>query len=290
VLRFAGWLQSGDMRRNKPKTELMKGEMLTHYFAKTYLPKINTIEKQEITTETPETIWQFWDNPAGRTTPEIVKTCLATTEQYKGNFNHVVLNNATMEHYTDLPDFVMDKFRKGRIDYTHFSDLLRLNLLKNHGGIWLDATAYMTNFTPKEITNQDFFVFLTGKKTGFPYSYMQNCFIRAKKGSALCAMWYALCLELWKNETKYLDYFQHQLLFRVLVEHNPDAKKLFARMPHVSEDEIHGLVGEKLFSTFDTEEWEKIKRQSFFQKTTYKVPGGTDISGTYFQKLDEGNL
>ncbi|MCL1868000.1 MAG: capsular polysaccharide synthesis protein, partial [Paludibacter sp.] len=199
ILRFIGWLQSGDIRKKKLQGEMLKAKMLTNYFAKKYLPVVKNVEQKEITVETPETLWQFWDNPAGKTTPEIVKACLASVDKCKENFEHKILNNSTIEHYTDLPDFVMDKFRKGQMDYAHFSDLLRLNLLKNHGGIWLDATGYMTDFIPKYIIDQDFFVFLTGELTHFPYSFMQSCFIRSQKGSFLCEAWYQMSIEYWKK-------------------------------------------------------------------------------------------
>jgi hypothetical protein len=287
--RFIGWLQSGSIKKNKPKSELVKAKILTDYFAKKYVPVIKNLQQSEATTETPETIWQFWENPVGKSTPEIVKSCLESTEKFKGNFEHKILNNSTLGSYTDLPNFVFDRLKNGQISYTHFSDLLRLNLLKNHGGIWLDATGYMTDFVPQYILDEDFFVFLTGRLTLFPYAFMQNCFIRNKKGGFLCEAWYEMCIEFWKNETKTLDYFQHQLMFRALIENDSIAKKLFTKMPLVSEDETHQL-SRKLLQKFDAKEWNNIKKASFFQKTTYKVANGVDYSNTYFSKLCEGEI
>ena len=289
ITRLIGWFQSGDIKKNKPQSELRKAKILTNYFALHYLPAIKDLEQQEITVETSETIWQFWDNPAGQTTPEIVKSCLKSTDKFKGNFEHNILNNLTLENYTDLPGFVMDKFKNGQMDYAHFSDLLRLNLLKNHGGIWLDATAYMTDFVPKYILDENFFVFLAGELTLFPYSFMQNCFIRAKKGSFLCDAWYRMCIEFWKNETKTIDYFQHQLMFKTLIFNSQYAKDLFDKIPQKFDDETHQLA-RKLLQKFDAEEWERIKKASFFQKTTYKVANRIDYSNTYFSKLSEGRL
>jgi hypothetical protein len=97
-IRFIGWLQSGDIKKNKPKGELFKGKILTNYFAKKYLPAIKNIKQKEISIETPETIWQFWDNPAGKATPEIVKSCLESTENFKGNFERKILNNIFYIH------------------------------------------------------------------------------------------------------------------------------------------------------------------------------------------------
>jgi len=288
--QFKGWIQGGDPKSRKLNRDFLKAKFLTNYFARKYLVETENIFQKEITIETPETVWQFWDNPAGRTTPEIVKSSLESVDRFKGNLYHRVLENATFEDYSDLPGYILDKFKKGQIGYTHFSDLLRLNLLKNHGGIWLDATGYMTDFVPTYILDEDFFVFLTGHRTKFPYSFMQNCFIRAKKGSYLCDAWYQMCIEFWKNESKAIDYFQHQLIFKTLTSHQLKAKKLFTKMPQISEDGSQQLVGDNLLKKFDEEEWKEIKKASFFQKTTYKVPLETDYSGTYFSELCSGRI
>ncbi|MCL2843969.1 MAG: capsular polysaccharide synthesis protein [Chitinivibrionia bacterium] len=282
--------------KSKNECYSLKGEMLVNYFARKHLKTIENLPQKAIAVEkSPEIIWQFWDNPTGKKTPEIVKSSLETVKKFKGNFEHKILNNSTIENYSDLPGYILDKLKKGHIDYAHFSDLLRLNLLKNHGGIWLDATAYMTNFVPQYIADEDFFVFLTGNLTHFPYSFMQNCFIRSKKGNFLCEAWYEMCVEFWKKETKTLDYFQHQLMFKALVLNNPTAKNLFEKMPHISEDQTHQLVGDNLIRKFDENEWAQIKGASFFQKTRYKIKRNeiacsADYSDTYFSMLCNENL
>ena len=291
IIYLTGWLRGGVIKRNKLKGELFKAETLTNYFARKYIPYISNLTSGQTLTKTPETIWQFWDNPPGRTTPEIVKSSLESVNKFKGGFCHKILDRSTLHNFTDLPGYVIDKFNKKQIDYAHFSDLLRLNLLKNHGGVWIDATAYMTGFIPRYIINEDFFVFLTGRQTRFPYSFMQSCFIRAKKGNFLCEAWHRMCVEYWKKEVKKLDYFQIHLMFKALVSKSPTAKELFNKMLHRSEDETHQLVGDNLLKKFDAAEWERIKRTSFFQKTTYKInSGAAERTGTYFSKLCAGNL
>jgi len=284
-------MQSGDIKKNKGKGELLKGRILTNYYGRKYLPSVNEPASQrQITAKSPETIWQFWDNPAGQKTPEIVASSIESVNRFRGNFHHKILDKPTYHNFTDLPGIIIDKFNKGQIDYAHFSDLLRLNLLKNHGGVWIDATAYMTGFIPYYIVDEDFFVFLTGCRTRFPYSFMQSCFIRAKKGSFLCEAWYEMCVDFWKKERRKLDYFQIHLMFKALVSKNQTAKELFNKMQHISEDETHQLVGDNLLRKFDQAEWDKIKDGSFFQKTTFKINGIAEYPDTYFSKLCGGSL
>jgi len=289
-MRATGLLRNDGINKSKKRGEAFKAEVLTNYFTRKYLPLIKDLPPKQIAVKNSETIWQFWDNPAGQSTPKIVKKSLESVRKFKGDLNHKILDKSTMSNYSDLPGIVIDKLKNGQIGYAHFADLLRLNLLKNHGGVWMDATAYMTGFIPQSIIDEDFFVFLTGEKTEYPYSFMQNCFIRSKKGSLLCEAWYLMCIEFWKNETKTLDYFQHQLMFKTLILNHPSAKDLFNRMPHKSEDETHQLAGNNLLGRFDMSEWEKIKKSSFFQKTTFKINSTAKLTDTYFSKLCEGDL
>jgi len=287
----------GRILNRSAKNINITAKLLPDYFERKYLLSVKDLTQKPITVEKPETIWQFWDNPAGRATPKIVNASLRTVEKFKGNFEHKILDNSTVGSYSDLPGYVFDRLKSGQMRYAHFADLLRLNLLKNHGGVWMDATVYMTDFIPERITNQDFFVFLTGKLTSFPYSFIQNCFIRAKIGAFLCEAWYMMCVEYWKNEARRCTYFQHQLMFKTLVLKNPTARELFAKMPHLSEDETHQLTGNRLIKRFDAEKWENIRNASFFQKTRYmikkrKVADVADYPGTFFSKLcymDENN-
>ena len=113
----------------------------------------------------------------------------------------------------------------------------------------------------------------------YKYSFMQNCFIRARKGAYLLAAWRAMILDYWMHEDKIMDYFMHQLMFKTLVENDARAKKYFAKMPHISQSPTHALWWNYGDKPFDKKIWDKIKSGSFWQKTTYKhyktIPDGS---------------
>ena len=107
---------------------------------------------------------------------------------------------------------------------------------------------------------------------------MQNCFIRARKGAYLLAAWRAMILDYWMHENHIFDYFMHQLLFKTLVMGNETAKKYFDKMPHVDQDPTHALWWAYQDKPFDQGTFDKVTKDSFFQKTTYRgsenpVPG-----------------
>ena len=136
----------------------------------------------------------------------------------------------------------------------------------------------MTIPIPKWIPDEDFFVYLVGDGGAFAYSFMQNCFIRARRGAYLLDAWRAMILDYWVHENRSFDYFMHQLLFKTLVTNDPRAKKYFEKMPHVDQGPTHMLWWDYAEKPFDKKLFDKLTGGAFFQKTTYAqaknpVPG-----------------
>ncbi len=244
------------------------------YF-KRYLPAAAAIvETPAIHNDKNEKIFMFW---GFKPIPPLVETCMRHARQHLSQ-DVVLLNEKTLYDYIDLPDIIMDKQKNGQIEIAHFLDICRVELLHNHGGFWLDSTGFVTAKIPKFITEQDFFVFMAGKKYGSPYSFMQNCFIRSRKGAYLLEAWRAMIHAFWMHEPREFDYFMHQLMFKAVVQNDQRAKEYFARMPHVDQDPTHILWADYRNEKFDQKVFDKITTGAFFHKTTYRdtinpIPG-----------------
>ncbi|MCT3019817.1 glycosyl transferase [Pediococcus pentosaceus] len=75
-------------------------------------------------------------------------------ELCKVNFNRIsrthsermnLITADTLEEYLDLPEFILKKWKKGIITNTHFSDIVRVQLLATYGGTWVDSTAFVSD-------------------------------------------------------------------------------------------------------------------------------------------------
>ena len=53
-----------------------------------------------------------------------------------------------------MPDYIIRKQQSGEIDLTHFSDILRMMLLAQHGGIWMDSTLLIPSNTSAHLSVQ----------------------------------------------------------------------------------------------------------------------------------------
>jgi len=215
-----------------------------------------------------EKIFSIWFQGESQA-PEVVKACWNSVKQNCPQ-SLVILDAGNILEWVGLPDYVVRKWKSGAMRPAHFADICRLALLEKYGGLWLDATDYVPAPLPEWLWKEDFFLYMSGEKQRGWYSYIQNCFIRARKGDCLIGFWLKLILEYWRREDKPVDYFVHQLLFRKLVENNGYAASEFAKMPKITQDMTHELWLCHGNDDFDADRWNEITSGAMFQKTEYK--------------------
>lgn len=201
--------------------------------------------------------------------PELVKACWRSvrancSEKFR------ILDEKSLSDYIHLPEYIMEKWNSGKIKPAHFTDICRVELLSRYGGLWLDATDFVSAGFPEWLWNEDFFVYLSEGKQKGSHSFIQNCFIRARASSFLIGAWRDMIFEYWRREDSAADYFIHQLLFRFLVENNVEAASEFAHMKKICQDDTHLLWFENACRPYDEAAFSDICGRALFQKTEYK--------------------
>ena len=241
-------------------------------YLKRYIPAPGTIPDTPVKkTRGREKIFTLWLQ-GEKNAPELVQACWRSMRKNCPDQDLVILDEKTLWDYIDLPDQILEKWRRGQIKNAHFADICRVELLYQHGGFWLDSTAFATAPIPQWIVDADFFVFLAGNVVGSPYSFIQNCFIRSRRGSYLLAAWRQTILNFWMAENREFDYFMHQLMFKALVQNDPVAKRYFDKMPHVDQDPTHALWWSIANEPYSKKLFDQYTAGAFFQKTTYRSP------------------
>lgn len=241
--------------------------------------------------ENKKVIWQYWGQGIDeKSLPEVVRTCFASVDKYKREYEVIRLCDDTVKDYIDLPAFVWEKRKNQQLNRTFFSDLLRLALLNTYGGVWLDATILLTAPLPEEYAEFDYFVFQRddneenkkilespfsrywGWKPGFRVK-MLNSIIFAKKESEVIRILMDLLLYYWKTQKQASAYFFFQILYNELMEKSLPDK----RCPVVS-DFIPHLVQTKLLdpSALPLLSFQDILQKSNMHKMTYYTDGSAD--------------
>ena len=86
----------------------------------------------------------YWDGNKGNA---LVDLCISNTKSVCNDFDVRVLNNQTISAYIELPVFNEELPIAVKADY------IRLALLKKYGGIWMDASIFLTENLKKEFPN-----------------------------------------------------------------------------------------------------------------------------------------
>ena len=84
----------------------------------------------------PARVWVFWAQGVDRA-PALVRRCVDELRARHEPGQVVVLDRAAVDDHVDLPGDIVDAVGD---DWTHFADVLRMELMSRHGGVWLDAT------------------------------------------------------------------------------------------------------------------------------------------------------
>ena len=84
-------------------------------------------------------IWTCWFQ--GRDcAPEVVRKCLQSWEDRNPEWDFRCLDADTIAKYLDLDAYV--DLQRQQITAASLSDILRLLLLHEYGGVWVDATTF----------------------------------------------------------------------------------------------------------------------------------------------------
>lgn len=238
-------------------------------YLKQFLPMVKAIvpEPMPAPDRADERIFSIWFQ-GEENAPRLVKSCMERLRKVYGD-KYVVLDGNTLFEWIQLPDFIVRKWKEGKITHAHFSDICRVELLYRYGGMWFDSTDFLTSRPPERVEDADMFIFHAGKVVT-PQSQIQSCFMRAIKGHPVFGAWRKLIFAYWEKENHVAEYFLLHYMLRFLLENNPAIAEIYSQMPEVEQDPTHRLWFGHLNDPYTPEAYRKLTEDTFFQKTTFK--------------------
>ena len=109
-----------------------------------YKKEINEFQsayKDEFRHDLSNKVWVCWFQGMDQA-PELVKKCFESLQRNLTDREIILITSDNMCNYVQFPDFILDKWKNGKITHTHMTDLLRLELLIKYGGMWVDSTVF----------------------------------------------------------------------------------------------------------------------------------------------------
>lgn len=214
--------------------------------------------------------------------PLIVQKCRDTVLKYNSGCEVVLLDDSNIKNYIDIPDYIVEKHQKGIIHHTQYSDYVRISLLAEHGGIWIDSTAMLTNNLPDYILNADLFCF---KLQPFGKVVASSWFIAAKPQNPIVLNVLQLLNVYWKHENRLISYSLIHLCWTMATTANETNRKLWDAVPYM--DDVNcKLLQMDLFSPYSESRYNQITSMSSIHKLTYKFdPKYAQKKGTFYEHI-----
>lgn len=217
-----------------------------------------------------KTIWMFWWQGI-ENVPDIVRKCIDSIYRNAEDFEVILLSKENYLKYIQLPEHIIEKQKKGIITLTHLSDIIRVNLLKNYGGVWIDTTIFLLEELPNEWMQYEIFTRKTcnpkwpdsaaaGRWTGF--------FLIAKSNSIFMECLCRFFDEYWKEKNVLIDYFLIDLIIEIAYEKMPKIKALLDNIP--CNNKNVGELMDNLNIKYDEDLWQELKNDTIIHKLSYK--------------------
>ena len=227
-------------------------------------------------------VWICWMQGL-ENAPELVQRCVASIQENLPDRDIVLITEENYSQYVEFPEHVMNKFAKGIISPTHFSDLLRLELLTRQGGTWIDSTVFCTSpDIPSYMLDSNLFVFQGLKPIDGHVMQISNWFITSETHNELLELTKYLLYKYWEKYDYVKDYFIFHLMFQLAIETYPEKwKEVFPAsntLPHIL------LLN--LFEDYNQTWWDNLLLTTPFHKLTYKFDESETMKdGTYYKKI-----
>ena len=212
-------------------------------------------------------IWVCWWQ-GEENMPEIVKVCYRSIKEHACSHPVILITSSNQDEYLGIPEHIRQKYLEGKISRTHYSDIARMYLLKEYGGIWIDITNFLTRDIDEFIDAQQCYWTCKHITTynNVSRGLWTSFFSASGKGHLIPSYIYDSLIHWWTENDQIIDYLLMDYIFKIGYDQILSMKNVIDNVPL----QPIGTLRKALNKKFDEQEWEGYVRQASFHKLSYK--------------------
>ena len=217
-------------------------------------------------------IWVCWLQGEANM-PDIVRTCYNSVKANANGREVVLITNENVEKYISIPKFIKDKVNNGKMSRTHFADYIRISLLKNYGGLWIDATVLVTDKINIDCKLPFFSIKQKPDSIHFVSQYRWAVWILGcspQIGKILFDCLENLFKAYLKKHSLFIDFFLFDYFLAVMYDEIPLVKQLVDNCPYNNPNAYE--LGDLLNKEFNEDAFVQLKENNTFHKLSWKQP------------------
>jgi hypothetical protein len=228
-------------------------------------------------------IWTCWFQ--GReAAPPLVRKCLRSWERNNPGWQFRCLDATSVERYVPVRQFI--DLRRQSLTAASLSDIVRILLLREFGGVWVDATLFcnrpLDEWLPG-VMDEGFFAFAAPA----PDRPLSSWFVSSGSNNYLVSTWCRQTTEYWSKRADTDDYFWFHHLFREMCETDRRAAEAWSRVPKISADGPHALQFDGRMYRSNADVLGSIDWTTPVFKLTHRLPEAGIIPGSLLEHLLE---
>ena len=222
-------------------------------------------------------IWCCWFQ-GFEEAPFLVKQCINSWKNKNQDWDFRFLDKYNIREYIPLEEYI--DLNQKQITGAALSDIVRIMLLHEYGGVWVDATTYCNiplDDWLSENLSEGFFAF---DKPGED-RLLSSWFLAAEWDNPIVNAWHRKTIEYWKHHKHVSQYFWFHYLFAETLSEDEKIAEIWDRVPKISADGPHSLQKPSIFHRQWQESYHLVDWKIPVFKLTYRIEE-TFLNNGYF--------
>lgn len=229
-------------------------------------------------------IWTIWWQGEAQM-PPVIRECYDSLLRNANGRKVNLLTKDNISDYLQLPASILRKMDEGKITITHLSDIIRVALLAEKGGLYMDCALFVTR--PIEVGDTPFFSTRVDGDSDCVANRNKWVFglIGANKGDVVARFMQEMFYSYWALFDVQINYLMMDYMLLFGYNKIPAIKAEIDMIPYHSPNlhESRYLFNQKI----DEQRFEKIFNNNTFLSLTYRFEYPMTIDGvdTYYGRM-----
>ena len=200
-------------------------------------PRLHRSKRDHHAIDLPRRIHIFWDQGFS-SAPEIVKLCVQSWQAFNPNWQVTLYDQEAANQIVPRDTLPAD------MKISHYADLLRTRLLRNDGGVWVDASCIclkpLDHWLPNIFNQCAFFAFHEPGRDRL----MSSWFLAASTDAVVPSEMDHIFTNYWIWQSQRSEpppYFWFHYLFQHLAKTQPNVRQRWLQAPKISAIPVHQL-------------------------------------------------
>ena len=231
-------------------------------------------------------VWVLWWQGLDRA-PDVVEECIQSQRRNldPNQYEYHLLTQENVGNFVSLSDNIRKKYDSGNITLTHLSDIIRANLLANYGGIWMDATIYMSEPFPDAVRISPFYsnkknLDSMNQRKMISAGRWTSYFMKAERGNELLQFMCDAFELYWEKHNALIDYWLIDYTIYAAYKNIPAIKREIDLVPYNNQNIFNIFIFRN--ELYNKDKFNLLTNNTILHKQSYKYQ---------YTKMDEkGNL